>query len=139
MASGLTAEQAAHLERFLGPRWIAVLATVGGDGMPHLTPNWYAFHDGKMAISTQKESVKFTNLSRDDRIAVCVCSEPGAVEYATIRGRAKITDDESIWPVTRAIVERYVAPEGVEARMRELRKQNRIIISVTPDTVVFRT
>ena len=66
-------------------------------------------------------------------------SEPLAVEYVTVVGRAEIYDDDSICPETQAIVERYVRPEGVEARMRELRAQNRVIISVVPERVVFRT
>ena len=70
---------------------------------------------------------------------MCVCSEPLAAEYATIHGRAEIRDDESIWPETQAIVERYVSPEGVDARMRVLRTQNRIIISLAPERVLFRT
>ena len=36
------------------------------------------------------------------------------------------------------IVERYVRPDGVEARMRNLRRQNRVIISLEPQRAVFR-
>ncbi len=107
--------------------------------MPQLTPNWYVYMDGRLSISTTKERVKYRNLQRDHRLAVCIYSEPVAAEYVTIRGRAEVQDDESIWPVTRAIVERYVPSQGVEARMRELRVQNRVIISMAPERVVFRT
>ena len=61
------------------------------------------------------------------------------MEYATLRGPAETSDDDSIWPVTQAIVERYVEPDRVEDRMRQLRTQNRVIISLAPDRVVFRT
>jgi hypothetical protein len=50
-----------------------------------------------------------------------------------------IRDDESIWPDTRAIVERYVPSEGVDARLAELRTQNRVILGFEPDRVIFRT
>ena len=136
---GLTEDEIGRLDEFLKPSLIAVVATIGRDGVPQLTPNWYVFADGKMAISTTKERVKYTNLSRDERLAVCVYSEPQAAHYATLRGRAEITDDESIWLITRDIVERYVSPNGVEDRMRTLRTQNRVIISLTPDRVAFRT
>ena len=134
----LTAAEMDRLEDFLRPPLIAVVATIRRDGGPQLTPNWYVFKDGRMAISTTKDRVKYSNLVRDRRLAVCVYSEPQAVEYAALRGRGEISDDESIWPATRAIVERYVAPDGVEARMRVLRSQQRVIISMTPDRVVFR-
>ena len=136
---GLTPEEVTRLEEFLRPPSIAVVATVGRSGMPQLTPNWYRFAEGRLAISTTKERIKYRNLMRDNRLAVCVCSEPLAAEYATLHGRAKIRDDESIWPETQAIVERYVSPEGVDARMRVLRTQNRIIISLAPERVLFRT
>ena len=133
-----TAQEMDRLDEFLKPSLIAVVATIARDGTPQLTPNWYVFSDGRMAISTTKERVKHRNLARDNRLAVCVYSEPSALEYATLRGRAEISDDESIWPVTQAIVERYVSPDGVEARMRVLRTQNRVTISMEPERVVFR-
>jgi PPOX class probable F420-dependent enzyme len=117
---------------------IAVVATIGRNGMPQLTPNWFTYANGKLAISTTKERVKYRNLMRTPRLAVCVYSEPLAGNYVAIRGHAEIVDGGAIWPITRAIVVRYVAPEQVEGRMQELRTQNRVIISMTPERVVFR-
>ena len=139
MMPGLTAEQSARLEAFLRPPRIAVVATISASGVPQLTPNWYRFAGGRLEISTTKERTKYRNLSLDGRLAVCVYSEPLAGDYATLRGTAEIRDDETIWPDTQAIVERYVAPGRVEARMRELRRQDRVIISMTPERVVFRS
>ena len=133
-----TAQDVDSLDKFLKPSLIAVVATIGRDGVPQLTPNWYVFSDGKMAVSTTKERVKYRNLLRDNRLTVCVYGEPRAHGYATIMGRAEISDNESIWPITRTIVERYVPPDGVETRMRELRSENRVIINVEPERVVFR-
>ena len=127
-----------RLEKFLEPSMIAVVATVGPTGMPQLTPNWYVFQDGRVAVSTTKERIKHRNLSRDPRLALCICSEPGAREYVSLYGEAEIIDDDSIWPVTRAIVQRYVEPDLVEARMRTLRTQNRIIISLAPQRIHWR-
>ena len=119
-------------EEFLKPSRIAVVATVGRTGMPHLTPNWYVYADGKVAISTTKERVKYRSLS------VCIYSEPQALEYVTVVGQAEIIDGDSIWPVTKAIVERYVEAASVEDRILRLRQENRIIISLTPEPVHFR-
>jgi PPOX class probable F420-dependent enzyme len=138
MATRPTTEELAQLEEFLQPSMIAVVATVGRTGMPHLTPNWYRFADGRLTMSTTKERVKYRNLSRDSQMAVCIYSGTDAGQYATITGTAEISDDDSIWPETRAIIERYVRPEGVEDRMRLLRTQDRVIISLTPERVVFR-
>ena len=135
----LDPEDSANLAAFLAPSRIAVVGTISPSGMPQLTPNWYVYQDGRLSFSTTKERVKYRNLSRNDRTSVCVYSEPLAEGYATIRGHAEISDDDSIWPVTRTIVERYVPREGVEARMAQLRSENRVIVSVAPESVVFRS
>ena len=139
MSASLTPEDETRLKEFLRPSWIAVVATLGPGGIPHLTPNWYRFANGRLTVSTTKERVKYRNLSQDKRLVVCVCSEPLAAGYATMEGQAEISDGESIWPETQAIVERYVPPEGVDAHMRMLRTQNHVIISMAPERVIFRS
>jgi hypothetical protein len=106
--------------------------------MPHLTPNWYVYTDEMLMISTTKERVKYRNLTRDNRMSVCIYSEPRAQDYVTLWGRVTIRDDASIWPDTRAIVERYVPAQGVEARLQQLRTQNRVILDFKPERVLFR-
>lgn len=133
----LTDEERKRLDEFLAPPRIAVVATVGKTGMPQLTPNWYEYRDGRMTVSTTKDRIKYKNLARDDRLAVCVYSDTLAHDYVTVRGRARIIEGDAIWPDTLAIVKRYVAEDKVEARMRALRKQPRIIISLEPDRVHF--
>ena len=133
-----TTEDLFRLSEFLAPTKIAVVATIGRDGMPQLTPNWYVYQDGRLAISTTKQRVKYGNLVRDSRLSVCVMTEPLAQEYVTVRGTAEIIDDDSIWPVTEAIVRRYVRPERVQTRMNQLRTEDRIIISLQPERVHFR-
>ena len=134
----LSEHEATRLEEFLRPPRIAVVATLGRSGMPQLSLNWYGYKNGRLIISITKDRIKFRNLSRDNRIVVCIYSEPGAADYATVRGHAEIIDDESIWPDTRMIEERYVAAEQVDANLRELRKESRILISFVPESVVFR-
>jgi len=134
----LTPEEARRLEEFLTPSHIVVVATIGRNGMPHLTPNWYAYANGRLMISTTRERVKYRNLSRDNRMTVCIYSEPRARDYVTLWGHVTIRDDASIWPDTRAIVERYVPPQDVEARLQQLRTQNRVILDLTPERMLFR-
>ena len=107
--------------------------------MPQLTPNWYCYTDGKVRISTTKERVKYRNLVRDNRMTICIYAESDAQDYVTVWGHVTVRDDDSIWTDTRAIVERYVPSESVEARMAQLRTQNRVVIDFEPDRVIFRT
>jgi PPOX class probable F420-dependent enzyme len=134
----VTPEETHRLEAFLKPSHIVIVATIGRNGTPHLTPNWYAYARETLMISTTKERVKYRNLRRDNRMTVCIYSEPQAQDYVTLWGRVTIRDDASIWPDTRAIVERYVPAQGVEARLQQLRTQNRVILDFKPKRVLFR-
>ena len=134
----MSPDDIAKLEEFLRPTRIAVVATVDRQGMPHLTPNWYLFSGGRLHISTTKERMKYINLARDNRMAVCVYSGTTATEYTSITGQAEISDDDSIWSITRTIVERHLPADRVEGRMATLRTENRVILSLTPEKVIFR-
>ena len=146
MTRTLTEDELDRLEKFLAGPWVAVLATIGTDGVPLLTPIWYNYSDGRITISSRKDTAKFRNLTRDGRVALTFCSEPRAAEYVTVWGRAETMDGDAIWPPTRAIMDRYVdlgvdVPAGfeeIDEYMAELKKQNRAIISVQPTRVRFR-
>ena len=84
-----TDEQLERLREFISPARIAMVATIGKDGMPQLTPNWYAYTDGEIIISITKQRVKYRNVIRDPRVAVSICSEPLAEEYVTVSGPAQ--------------------------------------------------
>ena len=128
-------EEIDRLESFLRPPLIAVAATIGATGMPQLTPVWYEFRDGAMFMSVTKERLKYRNLARDGRMSVCVYDLPFARVYATITGRVELADDDSIWELTRAICERYMAPHEVEPWMQELYGQDRVLITLRPERI----
>ena len=81
-----TEEQLERLREFIAPPRIAVVATIGDDGMPQLTPNWYAYTGGEIIVSITTQRVKYRNVVRDHRAAICICSEPLAEEYVTVSG-----------------------------------------------------
>ncbi|MDO8749684.1 MAG: PPOX class F420-dependent oxidoreductase [Dehalococcoidia bacterium] len=138
MHTGLTSEQEHKLADFLAPSRIAVVATIGRTGLPQLTPNWYHYINGTVNISTTKERLKYRNLSHDNRLSVCIYSEPLAKDYAVVTGTATILEGEGIWPITRSIVGRYVEPDRVDSQIERMRRQNRVIISLKPEQVAFR-
>ncbi len=128
----------ARLEAFLKPSLIAVAATVGTSGMPQVTPVWYDYRDGAMLISVTKERLKYKNLVRDPRLSVCVYGPPLAKVFVTMTGRAELSDDDSIWEPTRRICERYMSADEIEPWMRMLKGENRVIITLRPDRVMFK-
>jgi PPOX class probable F420-dependent enzyme len=128
----------ARLEAFLKPSLIAVAATVGTGGMPQLTPVWYVYREGAMLISVTKERLKYKNLVRDSRLSVCVYGPPLAKVFVTMTGRVELADDDSIWEPTRAICERYMSQDEIEPWMQMLKGENRVIITLRPDRVMFK-
>ena len=60
-----TDAQIERLREFISPPRIAMVATIGKDGLPQLTPNWYAYTDGEIIISITKQRVKYRNVIRD--------------------------------------------------------------------------
>ena len=82
------------LERFLAGRHVCVLATIGADGSPVLTPIWYLYRDGKLYMRTGAESEEAANLRRDPRVTVCVQDERPPYRSATLYGKATIAPEE---------------------------------------------
>ena len=81
-----TEAQLERLREFIAPPRIAMVATIGKDGMPQLTPNWYAYTGEEIIVSITKQRVKYRNVLRDPRAAISICSEPLAEEYVTVSG-----------------------------------------------------
>jgi PPOX class probable F420-dependent enzyme len=71
----------------LGARNMAHLATLMGDGAPHVSPVWITVEDGHLAIFTQEANQKARNLRRDGRVAISVTDEVNPYCSALIRGR----------------------------------------------------
>jgi PPOX class probable F420-dependent enzyme len=134
----VTAQDLGRLAEFLAPARIAVVATISKDGTPQLTPNWYWFDGKRLHVSTTKSRWKYKHLARDPRMAVLVYSGEKASDYVALRGRVEVRDGEDIWPDTRRIVERYVSHNNVESRLASMRKERRVVLSLTPERVAFR-
>jgi PPOX class probable F420-dependent enzyme len=62
---------------------VAVVATLGPRGWPHVMPMWYVPRAGRIWVWTYAKSQKVRNLERDPRATVLV--ETG-VEYTELRG-----------------------------------------------------
>jgi hypothetical protein len=48
------------------------LATVRPDGRPHLTPVWFAWHNGKVYACIEAGSVKARNISQNPRVSLAL-------------------------------------------------------------------
>ena len=85
----LSQEQAALLKG----KNFAVVATVGDDGLPQLTPNWIDWDGEHVVFNTAEGRVKPTNIRRNPIVSVCVFDHENPYRYFSVTGPAEISDD----------------------------------------------
>jgi PPOX class probable F420-dependent enzyme len=97
MASGRGSVQMteAEIEEFLTDNMKVQVATIGPDGMPHLTTLFYVVEDGRLAFWTYGASQKVVNLRRDPRISCLVEDGDDYFELrgVSIRGTARLIEE----------------------------------------------
>jgi PPOX class probable F420-dependent enzyme len=130
-----------EIEAFLEAERTLQVASINGDGTPHLVAMWYARHAGELAFWTYAKSQKVVNLRRDPRLTVMVESGTKYEELkgVTIYGTARIVEDlDEVFAFGDVVYERYWGPidsdlirEGVRAMGRK-----RVLILVEPTKVV---
>ena len=79
------------LDQELG-RYIS-LVTFRRNGTAVETPVWFAEHDRKLYVFTERASYKVKRLRRDPRVKVAPCGALGRVTGTWRAGRARIVDD----------------------------------------------
>ena len=105
------------------------VATLGKDGMPHLTTLWFAVIEGDIVFETFTKSQKIANLLRDPRISVLLedGTEYDKLRGVSIQGHAELhTDLEEVLPCAMAVIRRNqpeVPAEQVEQVARMLAKK----------------
>jgi PPOX class probable F420-dependent enzyme len=84
-----------ELTDFLEANMKVQVATIGRDGLPHLTTLFYVLVDGRLFFWTYGRSQKIQNLRRDPRIT---CLVEDGVDYfelrgATLTGKARLIEE----------------------------------------------
>jgi hypothetical protein len=127
---------------FLEEHRVAICATNGSDGWPHLMPLWYLLRDGELWSWTYAKSQKVRNIERDDRVTLEV--ETGH-EYQDLRGvmiRARCIlhrELEIVAGVGEELAVRYggddaaVGPEAREVFERQAAK--RVALHCVPESI----
>jgi PPOX class probable F420-dependent enzyme len=118
----------------------AALATVRGDGRPHVAPVWFVLDDdGSVVFTTAADSVKGRTLRHNPRVALCVDDETPPFAFVSIEGTATISTDldEMLGWATR-IGGRYMGAHQAEAFGRRNAVEGELLVRVRPERVVAR-
>lgn len=126
-----------EVAEFLSESRIAVMATINRDGTPQLTPNWYHYDGSVLTFVTTKERLKYINLSRDNRMSVCIYAAPMASDYVVIKGTATF-NDQDMWDEARHIMARYVPEDEIDEHLKIWKTQPRVLVTVTPTRISSR-
>ena len=84
-----------EIEDFLTANMKVQIATIGPDGMPHLTTLFYVLEAGQLAFWTYGASQKVVNLRRDPRITCLVEDGEDYFELrgVSIQGKARLIEE----------------------------------------------
>ena len=70
-------------DQFLASSRTCRVASVGGDGAPHVTPLWFVWDGTSLWLTSLVRSQRWTDLRRDDRVSVVV---DAGEDFSELRG-----------------------------------------------------
>ena len=128
----------ADITEFLRQPHIGVLASLRQDGRPYTVPVWFLHQDDGFWITGTYERVWCKQLMADPRASLCIEATSPVAGHIGVDGSvvAHELPDFDIWPVSRRLVDKYVAPEGREAFFSNMQTEHRLLFELVPD--VFR-
>ena len=123
------------------------VATIGGDGFPHLAPMWFTIEDGKVAFRSFTKSQKIVNLIRNPKLTVLVekGDSYGELQGVMIKGTARlISDRHFVLEMYGKLAEKYgmfggarqeLSAEDLEVAFGRFADKNTAVI-VEPDRII---
>ena len=88
----------AEVDAFLAAEHTCRVATAGADGRPHVAPLWFVWDGGALWLNSTVHSQRWTDLTRDPRIAVVV---DAGERYDQLRGVELAGTATPVGPVPR--------------------------------------
>lgn len=129
-----------EFDAFLAERRNAILCIARGPGAPpHATPVWFEYADGRFRISITRERVKYRLIQREPQVTLVV-DDDSRFQTVIVSGRAELSDDDaSLLSLTRTLRGKYrsgAADASDEELLRQLREEQRVVLTVVPSQVV---
>lgn len=109
-----------------------VVATVGKDGTPQLTPVWVDYDGTHVRFNTARGRVKDRNLKTNPKVALAIQDPDNPYRYVQVRGRvAEMTErgaDEHI----DALTKKYIGKDRYPNRQPG---EVRVMVKILPERV----
>lgn len=122
-----------QVERFLEAQQTMRLATVGGDGTPHVVPVWYLYEDGVFYVGTHTRTAKAKNVEKTGHAAFCIDVGVHSPDIFGVsgHGRASLLKDDVVAIASRILARYYDTVDDPAAQ--ELLAGTDCIIRIEPD------
>ena len=136
---GKIAMDVAERDAFLAAERTCRVATVRGDGAPHVTPLWFAWDGSSLWLTSIVKSQRWTDLQRDPRVSIGVDTGDDFMELrgVELKGRAVPVGEipRTGEPVPELDVpEQLFADKYVGGQMRH--DGRHAWLRITPDSIV---
>ena len=115
----------------------AALATVRGDGRPHVAPVWFTLDGDDLLFNTGEDTVKGANLRRNGRVALMVDDEEPPFAFVSIEGDVSLSDDlDTMRHWATPIAARYMGEDQADAYGRRNAVPGELLVRVRPTKIV---
>jgi PPOX class probable F420-dependent enzyme len=114
------------------------LATVSGDGSPHVAPIWFELDDaGNLFFTTGMNTIKGRNLRREPRLSLCVDDEKPPFAHVVLFGVAEISEDRrELLRWATLVGGRYMGADQAEEFGRRNAVEGELLVKVTPGKII---
>ncbi len=113
------------------------LATVRGDGRPHVAPIWFVVDGRDLLFMTGAATVKGRSLARDPRASLVVDLEEEPYAFVLVEGTVTLSDDVAgMRAASDAIGIRYMGPERGPIFGERNAVPGELLVRLTPSKIV---
>ena len=122
-----------QVKRFLEAQQTMRLATVSGDGTPHVVPVWYLYENEVFHIGTHTRTAKAKNVEKTGRAAFCVDVGVHSPDIFGVSGHggASLLKDDVAATASRILARYYDTVDDPAAQ--ELLADTDCVIRIVPD------
>ena len=125
----------------------AKITTVNKDGSPHVVPVWFVLDERKnrtarniedIVFTTYEDSIKATNIQRDNRVSICVDDQTPLFSFVTIHGTAKLVRQKynELLKWNTRIAERYMGKSNAKAYGKRNSTEGVVLVRVKPTKII---
>ena len=128
-----------QIESFFQTPRFTVFGTNSVDGPPQLTTVWFLYEAGAIYVGIERSSVKYRNLTRDPRVALCIDGEHPDGRTVVVYGLAKAREsgtpesDRIAWRITRHY---HDTDEEARRYQESISDLDLVLIKITPQRLV---